>query len=1796
MKRRLANCLALAALCGGLASVSAEERALWTDGHGDLRVAYAEGTWNWNVWLDSQPSEVTIGLGEESEALIPDNPNFDFLGEPGNALWIAPQVDREGVVFLGINTSGTPLGTFEGNRFDIRLMSVTGPGDFIMWITGGAGTVEVPMNSRDGIDETDFVDSAAPGHFHQNWGFTSPGTYDVGFAVEGTLTGQSAPILSDEELYRFAVNVYDRGELDMEVAYEGGEWELVLLDEVNEKEIEAGDAALHAGPATWQTVPSDPAFSFLGEPGAGIFILPQDEQEGILFLGIAGDEIEAGAFENDEVSLNLSSVDGPGAVFLYSTDAFGAPTKYFDSADGIGADDQFPLNVGGHSHQNWAFSAPGIYRVGLNASGTLADGTASASADTEFLFEVFGPTIFGEGELDLEVAYEDGEWELVGLDEANEREICANELVIQGSSATETVVPDDPAFAFLGAPGTRVNVLPQEESEGVIFLGIAGDEIEAGVFEGDAVELKLVSSDGPGNVSLYAVDEFGAPSVFFNSGDGITDSDAFPVSVGGHSHQAWGFTQPGVYRVGLQASGQLVGDTDASESEVVVFTFDIQGSNEPAVVTPEAFASGEIDLEVAYEDGEFELVLLDEVNEREIEAGDGVLTAVPSTLEPVPNDPAFGFLGSPGDRVFILPQDEQEGVLFLGIAGDEIPAGEFENDSVALSLVGVSGPGNVFLYATDEFGSPSTFYNSADGIGEDDVFPVNVGGHSHQNWGFSAAGQYEVTLQAAGTKAGSGEAAASEPVAFSFNIIEPEIFNQGELDMEVAYEDGVWELVLLDEVNEREVEPSESLLQGVPATRQTVPDDAAFGFLGSAGDAVWVLPQEETEGVLFLGIAGDEIPAGVFANDAVSLNLIGSRGPGDVSLYAVDEFGVPNVFFNSGDGIDTSDVFPVSVGGHSHQNWGFTAPGVYKLALQASGELQEGAVASASEVVEFTVEILDDSTAQEVFASGEIDLEVAYEDGEFELVLLDEVNEREIEAGDGVLTAVPSTLEPVPNDPAFGFLGSPGDRVFILPQDEQEGVLFLGIAGDEIPAGEFENDSVALSLVGVSGPGNVFLYATDEFGSPTTFYNSADGIGEDDVFPVNVGGHSHQNWGFSAAGQYEVTLQAAGTKAGSGEAAASEPVAFSFNIIEPEIFNQGELDMEVAYEDGAWELVLLDEANEREVEPSESLLQGVPATRQTVPDNEAFGFLGAAGSAVWVLPQEETEGVLFLGIAGDEIPAGVFANDAVSLNLIGSRGPGAVSLYAVDEFGVPNVFFNSGDGIDTSDVFPVSVGGHSHQNWGFTAPGVYKLALQASGELQEGAVASASEVVEFTVEILDDGTGTVMPPMVFSDGEIDLEVAYEDGEFELVLLDEVNEREIEATDGILAGVAATLEPVPNDPAFGFLGNPGDRIFILPQDEREGILFLGIAGDEIPAGEFENDSVGLSLVGVDGPGSVFLYATDEFGSPTTFFNSADGLGADDVFPVSVGGHSHQNWGFSAAGQYEVTLQASGVKAGSGEAVASEAVAFFFEVIEPEIFNQGELDMEVVYEDGEWELALLDEANEREVEPDEALLQGLPSTRATVPDDPAFGFLGSAGDAVWVLPQDEVEGVLFLGIAGDEIPSGVFENDSVDLQLTGVRGPGEISLYSVDEFGAPNVFFNSADGIDGGDVFPVSVGGHSHQNWGFTAPGVYKVSLQASGTLAEGGVQAQSGVVDFTFEIESARGALTIAFGADGSPVLSWPTVAGTRYQLESIPAFDGREWEASGDVIVGDGQPVEVTVAVGEPGEARFYRYREVAAE
>ncbi len=181
------------------------------------------------------------------------------------------------------------------------------------------------------------------------------------------------------------------------------------------------------------------------------------------------------------------------------------------------------------------------------------------------------------------------------------------------------------------------------------------------------------------------------------------------------------------------------------------------------------------------------------------------------------------------------------------------------------------------------------------------------------------------------------------------------------------------------------------------------------------------------------------------------------------------------------------------------------------------------------------------------------------------------------------------------------------------------------------------------------------------------------------------------------------------------------------------------------------------------------------------------------------------------------------------------------------------------------------------------------------------------------------------------------------------------------------------------------------------------------------------------------------------------------------------------------------------------------------------NTGDVDVGLAYEGGAWDLHVHDEVPDVEYEPDEAILQAGASSMQIVPNDPNYAFLGSPGSPVWILPQTEDPNLLYLGIATEEIDSGVFVGDTITLSLSNVTGPGNFSLYQEAGFGVVNVFMNSGDGITSADSLARSTGGHEHFNWAFTAPGIYTVDLIASGTLEGSGLFTSSGPVSYTFEV-------------------------------------------------------------------------------
>lgn len=182
----------------------------------------------------------------------------------------------------------------------------------------------------------------------------------------------------------------------------------------------------------------------------------------------------------------------------------------------------------------------------------------------------------------------------------------------------------------------------------------------------------------------------------------------------------------------------------------------------------------------------------------------------------------------------------------------------------------------------------------------------------------------------------------------------------------------------------------------------------------------------------------------------------------------------------------------------------------------------------------------------------------------------------------------------------------------------------------------------------------------------------------------------------------------------------------------------------------------------------------------------------------------------------------------------------------------------------------------------------------------------------------------------------------------------------------------------------------------------------------------------------------------------------------------------------------------------------------------VLDQGHADVGVAYEDGAFNLHVHDGVTDQEYRPGQARLVAKSAARTSVPDDPAYRFLGDPGDPVWVLPEVQDPELLWLGLGAEEVEPGVFAGDTVHLDVVKVYGPADLSVFVTDPTGAPSILADSGDGLP--DRIELTAGTHAHVNWAFEAAGDYAVVVQARGTLTSTGQEVKSGLATYRFKVQ------------------------------------------------------------------------------
>ena len=207
-----------------------------------------------------------------------------------------------------------------------------------------------------------------------------------------------------------------------------------------------------------------------------------------------------------------------------------------------------------------------------------------------------GRTEISAGHVDMGPRFNNGKFELMLHDDHGETPVwrSLDEVIYRGSDKAILEVPNDPRYSFVGAPaGSKVYVIPQTETKGVIWPGWNTQDPQLVSKLNRGVNLTLEQVSGPGTFSLYLENgNFSAPQVLWSSTK--SEPQKLWVEKNTHTHANWVFTAPGEYLLKVTASAELSDGSTVSDTRYLKFAVGDSASAD-ALYAMEAQARGSSD-------------------------------------------------------------------------------------------------------------------------------------------------------------------------------------------------------------------------------------------------------------------------------------------------------------------------------------------------------------------------------------------------------------------------------------------------------------------------------------------------------------------------------------------------------------------------------------------------------------------------------------------------------------------------------------------------------------------------------------------------------------------------------------------------------------------------------------------------------------------------------------------------------------------------------------------------------------------------------------------------------------------------------------------------------------------------------------------------------------------------------------------------------------------------------------------------------------------------------------------------
>jgi putative ABC transporter-associated repeat protein len=547
------------------------------------------------------------------------------------------------------------------------------------------------------------------------------------------------------------------------------------------------------------------------------------------------------------------------------------------------------------------------------------------------------------------------------------------------------------------------------------------------------------------------------------------------------------------------------------------------------------------------------------------------------------------------------------------------------------------------------------------------------------------------------------------------------------------------------------------------------------------------------------------------------------------------------------------------------------------------------------------------------------------------------------------------------------------------------------------------------------------------------------------------------------------------------------------------------------------------------------------------------GFIGA--DSAWVAMQVQDPAVLWPGWSTEQLGAGVVDDDAVDITLTDVRGPGEVEVWQTT-LGTVRRIFSSDEDVTT---LRQGVGAHVHANWAFTQPGVYTLTFTVAasvdgepitsgpvdytwvvggedGALPEPAPSTTTLEVPPTARVGDEvvleagvttDPGANAPPApggyveFHDDGESLGWAGLTDGRAALpVTFDEDGEHAITATytsqepqfHGPSAAEAATVTVTGDDePPVTTVSVDGPDGEVSPGTE------VTLTAVQDPPAELTDHRWSTRA-----PGAIAYEPVDGAATDTL---TVTATAADDGRQYRVALHDDDGTHVAYSAPYTLLVEGDDPGADDGtedpgaeggtEDPGTEDGTDPPQCEDPRtLLTDEHVDLLAPVLDGD-RLALRAKVgtatDHTYYDPADLLVQVKdPEAAGTVPPGAEYGFLGDAGDPLWLIPQTQDPDVVWAGWSTEDLAPGALQGDAVEFTLTEVSGPGEVEVFQTSGLGGgPVRIFSSVDALP---PRAQGVGQHVHANWAFSELGEYVLTFEVTAALADG-TPVSTGEVDY-----------------------------------------------------------------------------------